>query len=176
MGDRLSDVVECAADRAQRFQHLLADVIALDQVSVVRAAGLLSPRPGYYAWKITLNLALTFGCWAAFFVVGDSWWQLPVAVALSLRAESGRTGWLAASACTVRARPDRSAAGVDARYALREARRFVGLPYALVFQVMVGLFGPIVDVAALYGLLTGQGGAIAVAWLGFTGSITVSKS
>jgi fatty acid desaturase len=50
----------------------------------VRAAGLLVPRRGYYATKITLNLVLTAGCWTAFGVLGDSWWQLAVAVALAL--------------------------------------------------------------------------------------------
>ena len=61
--------------------------------TLVRAAGLLSPRPDYYAWKITLNLVLSLGCWVAFFVVGDSWWQLPVAVALGLSfVQSGFLG------------------------------------------------------------------------------------
>lgn len=44
----------------------------------------------------------------------------------------------------------------------------IGLPYALVFQVVVALLGPIVDVAALYGLLTSQARAVVVAWLGFS--------
>lgn len=59
----------------------------------VRAAGLLSPRPDYYSWKIALNLALTAVVWTAFFVVGDSWWQLLVAVALGLSfVQSGFLG------------------------------------------------------------------------------------
>jgi cellulose synthase/poly-beta-1,6-N-acetylglucosamine synthase-like glycosyltransferase len=44
----------------------------------------------------------------------------------------------------------------------------IGLPYALVFHVMVALLGPIVDVAALYGLATSQAPAVASAWLTFT--------
>jgi cellulose synthase/poly-beta-1,6-N-acetylglucosamine synthase-like glycosyltransferase len=44
----------------------------------------------------------------------------------------------------------------------------VGLPYALVFQVVVALLGPVVDVAALYGLLTSQATSVAGAWLAFT--------
>ena len=44
----------------------------------------------------------------------------------------------------------------------------IGLPYALVFQVIVALLGPIVDVAALYGLLTSQASAVVGAWLAFT--------
>jgi fatty acid desaturase len=48
----------------------------------VRAAGLLTPRRGYYAAKITANLLLTAGCWTAFALLGASPWQLAVAVAL----------------------------------------------------------------------------------------------
>jgi cellulose synthase/poly-beta-1,6-N-acetylglucosamine synthase-like glycosyltransferase len=44
----------------------------------------------------------------------------------------------------------------------------IGLPYALMFQVVVALLGPVVDAAALYGLLTSQARAVAVAWLGFS--------
>jgi cellulose synthase/poly-beta-1,6-N-acetylglucosamine synthase-like glycosyltransferase len=44
----------------------------------------------------------------------------------------------------------------------------VGLPYALTFQVTLALLGPIVDLAALYGLLTGNAGSVAVTWVGFT--------
>ena len=59
----------------------------------VHAAGLMAPRPDYYAWKIASNLAVTAACWTAFFLVGDSWWQLPVAVALGLSfVQSGFLG------------------------------------------------------------------------------------
>ncbi len=44
----------------------------------------------------------------------------------------------------------------------------VGLPYALVFQVIVALLAPVVDVAALYGLLTSQAPAVVGAWVAFT--------
>jgi len=44
----------------------------------------------------------------------------------------------------------------------------IGLPYALVFQVIVALLGPVVDVAAVYGLLTSQAPAVVEAWLAFT--------
>lgn len=61
--------------------------------SRVRAAGLLDPRPTYYAWKIAANLLLTALCWTAFFLVGDSWWQLLVAVALGFSfVQSGFLG------------------------------------------------------------------------------------
>jgi fatty acid desaturase len=49
----------------------------------VRRAGLLDRRPGYYAWKITLTAALFAAGWAVFAVLGDSWWQLAVAVFLA---------------------------------------------------------------------------------------------
>jgi len=69
---------------AGNFQELSAEV---------RAAGLLAPRPAYYAWKIALNLLLSALCWTAFFVIGDSWWQVPVAVALGFSfVQSGFLG------------------------------------------------------------------------------------
>ena len=46
---------------------------------LIRSRGLLDRRPGYYAMKIVFTAALFGGGWAAFAVVGDSWWQLPVA-------------------------------------------------------------------------------------------------
>ncbi len=45
----------------------------------MKAAGLLDPRPGYYAAKITFNLLLLAGGWAALALVGNSWWVLAVA-------------------------------------------------------------------------------------------------
>jgi fatty acid desaturase len=50
----------------------------------VRAAGLLRRRPGYYAIKIAANLLLLAAGWAAFFLLGRSWWQLLVAVFLAV--------------------------------------------------------------------------------------------
>ncbi|MGK5678420.1 fatty acid desaturase family protein [Actinoplanes sp. URMC 104] len=50
----------------------------------INAAGLLRRRPGYYAARLGLVAgALTLG-WAAFFVVGASWWTLAVAVVLAV--------------------------------------------------------------------------------------------
>ena len=50
----------------------------------VRQAGLLDRRPRYYTWKITLTvMALVFG-WTAFAAIGDSWWQMGVAVFLAV--------------------------------------------------------------------------------------------
>jgi fatty acid desaturase len=50
----------------------------------VRQAGLLDRRLRYYFWKIGLTaLALAVG-WTAFALIGDSWWQLGVAVYLAV--------------------------------------------------------------------------------------------
>jgi fatty acid desaturase len=50
----------------------------------VRQAGLLDRRLRYYFWKIGLTaLALAAG-WTAFALIGDSWWQLGVAVYLAV--------------------------------------------------------------------------------------------
>ncbi|MBF8185120.1 acyl-CoA desaturase [Nonomuraea sp. K274] len=46
--------------------------------------GLLDRRPGYYAVRIGLVAGLFAGTWALFAVVGDSWWQIPVAVLLAV--------------------------------------------------------------------------------------------
>jgi fatty acid desaturase len=42
----------------------------------VRQAGLLERRRGWYAARIGLNLALLAAGWAAFLIIGSSWWQL----------------------------------------------------------------------------------------------------
>jgi fatty acid desaturase len=48
----------------------------------VAEAGLMRPRPGYYAAMITANLLLLGAGWAAFALAGNSWWQVAVAVYL----------------------------------------------------------------------------------------------
>jgi fatty acid desaturase len=50
----------------------------------VRQAGLMDRRPGRYAWRIATVAALLVAGWAAFLLVGDSWWQIAVAVALAI--------------------------------------------------------------------------------------------
>ena len=50
----------------------------------VKQAGLLERRPGYYAWKIAATAVLLAAGWAAFVLVGDSWWQLGVAAFLAV--------------------------------------------------------------------------------------------
>jgi fatty acid desaturase len=50
----------------------------------IKQAGLLDRRRGWYAARIGLNLALLAGGWAAFAILGDSWWQLVTAAYLAV--------------------------------------------------------------------------------------------
>ncbi|MGW1061874.1 fatty acid desaturase family protein [Micromonospora rubida] len=50
----------------------------------VRAEGLLGRRRGYYAVRIGLVVGCYAGLWALFGRLGESWWQLGVAVALAV--------------------------------------------------------------------------------------------
>ncbi len=50
----------------------------------IRQAGLLDRRPAYYTLKIGLNTLLLAGGWTAFFLLGDSWYQLATAACLAL--------------------------------------------------------------------------------------------
>jgi fatty acid desaturase len=50
---------------------------------LVKDAGLMRPRPGYYTVKMALNAVLPAAGAAAFALVGDSWWQLAVAAYLA---------------------------------------------------------------------------------------------
>jgi fatty acid desaturase len=54
-----------------------------DLLRRVKDAGLLDRRPGYYATKVAVTGALFAGGWAAFVILGDSWWQLVVAAFLA---------------------------------------------------------------------------------------------
>ncbi len=51
---------------------------------IVRAAGLLRRRKGYYAVKIGVNLFLLACGWTLFGLLGRSWWQLLIAVFLAV--------------------------------------------------------------------------------------------
>lgn len=50
----------------------------------IRSAGLLDRRPGYYVAAFAATLGLYAGGWAAFFLLGDSWYQLVVAAVLGV--------------------------------------------------------------------------------------------
>jgi fatty acid desaturase len=51
---------------------------------MVREAGLMERQPGRYGWRIGITVALLAVGWAGFVLVGDSWWQLGVAVFLAI--------------------------------------------------------------------------------------------
>ncbi|MFB7127468.1 acyl-CoA desaturase [Kitasatospora sp. NPDC056273] len=46
--------------------------------------GLLDRRPGYYAARMALVFAAFLGGWYALFALGDTWWQLGLAAAMSV--------------------------------------------------------------------------------------------
>ena len=50
----------------------------------IKEAGLLERRHGWYAAKISLNLALLAAGWVTFAVIGESWWQLVTAAYLAV--------------------------------------------------------------------------------------------
>jgi len=59
----------------------------------VKGAGLLRRRPVCYSLKIGVNLLLLAAGWAAFAVLGQSWWQVLVAVFLAVMfAQTGFIG------------------------------------------------------------------------------------
>jgi fatty acid desaturase len=51
---------------------------------LIKDAGLLAPRHGAYLCNATVVVMALAGCWAAFGVLGESWWQLLVAALLGL--------------------------------------------------------------------------------------------
>jgi fatty acid desaturase len=50
----------------------------------VKQAGLLERRPWRYTWRIAVTATMLAAGWAAFVLVGDSWWQLAVAAFLAV--------------------------------------------------------------------------------------------
>jgi fatty acid desaturase len=50
----------------------------------IKQAGLLERRPRRYVWRIGVTATLLAAGWAAFVLIGDSWWQLAVAVYLAV--------------------------------------------------------------------------------------------
>ncbi|MFI2760594.1 fatty acid desaturase family protein [Streptomyces echinatus] len=50
----------------------------------IAAAGLLKRRPGYYTVRLGLVTGSFAAAWAAFLLLGDTWWQLAVAAFLAL--------------------------------------------------------------------------------------------
>jgi fatty acid desaturase len=64
------------------FQKLDTDYTDLSRV--IRQAGLLKRRRGYYALRIGLTVAAFGGAWVVFAFLGNSWWQLFTAAFLAL--------------------------------------------------------------------------------------------
>jgi fatty acid desaturase len=50
----------------------------------IKEAGLLERRTGYYIWKVAITIGLLVVGWAAFVLLGDSWWQVAVGVLLAM--------------------------------------------------------------------------------------------
>jgi fatty acid desaturase len=50
----------------------------------VRQAGLMDRRHGSYAWRIVITVGLLAAGWATFLLVGNSWWQIAVAIFLAI--------------------------------------------------------------------------------------------
>jgi fatty acid desaturase len=50
----------------------------------IAEAGLLRRRPGYYTLRLTLVGVALLASWAAFVIVGQSWWQMAIAVVMGL--------------------------------------------------------------------------------------------
>jgi fatty acid desaturase len=50
----------------------------------VKQAGLMDRRTANYAWRIAITTSLLTAGWAAFVLIGNSWWQLAVAVFLAV--------------------------------------------------------------------------------------------
>ncbi|GGO90669.1 fatty acid desaturase family protein [Wenjunlia tyrosinilytica] len=72
------------ADGVDTSASALAHSGSFDEVSrLVKAAGLMDSRPGYFTYKIVQNAMLLAVCWTAFALLGDSWWQAALAVAIA---------------------------------------------------------------------------------------------
>jgi fatty acid desaturase len=69
-----TSTTEPEAPRGSQYSRLLQQI---------RHAGLLERRSRYYRWKIALTAAALAGSWAAFVLIGDSWWQLATAAVLA---------------------------------------------------------------------------------------------
>ncbi|GAA4201575.1 fatty acid desaturase family protein [Actinocatenispora rupis] len=50
----------------------------------IASAGLMARRPGYYTAKVTATVAALLAGWAAFLLLGNTWWQMLVAAFLGL--------------------------------------------------------------------------------------------
>jgi fatty acid desaturase len=84
MGD---SVGVTAADAAQPSTEATAARRGSDYARLsreVRQAGLMDSRTGNYAWRIAVTTSLLAAGWAGFILIGNSWWQLAMAVFLAV--------------------------------------------------------------------------------------------
>jgi fatty acid desaturase len=68
---------------AMRGAHRRSASDFAELTQAIRQAGLLDRRPGYYAVRVALTLAVLAGAWVVFVYLGDTWWQLVTAVLLA---------------------------------------------------------------------------------------------
>src|SRR5689334_24188756 len=68
--------------RPQRASGTRTDYAELS--SRIRGAGLLDRRTGYYLATFALTWALFGAAWAAFVLIGATWWQLITAAVLGV--------------------------------------------------------------------------------------------
>jgi fatty acid desaturase len=78
----VSSPVTISADRSPNTPPPGTEYAALSRL--VRQAGLLERRRAWYTWRITGTAAALAVGWALFVLVGNSWWQLAVAVFLAV--------------------------------------------------------------------------------------------
>ncbi|MFE9022712.1 fatty acid desaturase family protein [Streptomyces sp. NPDC007808] len=73
-------------------QSMGASATFTELLKRVKDEGLLDLDPRYYAGRLALNTALLVGGLVAFFLIGDSWWQLLVALWMGLCG--GQSGFM----------------------------------------------------------------------------------
>ena len=77
---RTGPVSLAGAAGAAAPQRVGASATFSELLGRVKAEGLLDPAPAYYVGRLVLNTALLAAGLVAFFLIGDSWWQIPVAL------------------------------------------------------------------------------------------------
>src|SRR5439155_2288241 len=82
--DIVMTVSSVRTDRSRHGSPYAASGVRTQLTRRVQQAGLLSRRPGYYTAKVSLTLLGFIAGWAAFVLVGSSWWTLAVAAFLAL--------------------------------------------------------------------------------------------
>jgi fatty acid desaturase len=84
ISDTETTALRCQSVSAQSAPARISGSEYAELSRLVREAGLLHRRTRYYAWKIVVTIGALAGGWAAFVVVGDSWWTLAVAAFLAV--------------------------------------------------------------------------------------------